>query len=150
MTSIFRTGTDAMATARQRAFPFLFVALAALAHAETPPATPSFEARVQLARSAEADERFKTYHAALVRRAGRNLAHTMRSCRAAPPAAEHKPVVLVVDIGPDGRAMAVEAKPDTAAARCLMAGFSAIRYPKPPAYPERAGFPVSMKIGIVH
>lgn len=135
-----------MKTAMKLAFSFLF---AAPSHAAPPPASMAFAVRVQLAREVEMDERFKTYHAAMVRRAGRHIARTMRSCRAAMPAAERKPVVLVADITPDGRATAIEARPDNAAARCLVTGLAAIHYPKPPAYPERTGFPVSMKIGVV-
>ncbi|HJV50842.1 MAG TPA: hypothetical protein VJ652_05270 [Noviherbaspirillum sp.] len=130
----------------KHAAPILAAIFTVLAHAEVPPDPMPFEARVQLAREAETDDRFKPYQATMIRRAGRQLARTVRSCRAAAPAPERKSVVLVADIGADGRARAIDITPDNAAGRCMAAGFASIRYPKPPAYPERPGFPVTMKV----
>lgn len=109
----------------------------------------SFDARVRLAQEAETDERFKTYRPAMLRRAGRQLARTMRHCIAASPQPAQKSVVLVADISAEGRATAVEVKPDNAVAGCVARGFAAASYPRPPAYPGRSGFPVTMKMRVV-
>jgi len=118
--------------------------------AEQIPLTP-FDARVQLAKAAESDERFKIYRSAMLRQTGRRLARTMRSCIAASPKPEpeQKTVVLIADINPMGKASAVEVKPENAIAKCYASGFSALSYPRPPAYFGRPGFPVTIKIRIM-
>lgn len=134
----------------KRAIPLLFALFAVSAHAEAPVLPAPFDVRVQLAKDVEADERFKTYKTAMIRRNGRYLARTMRACRSIAPAPEQKSVVLVAEIEADGRASAVEVKPDNALGNCFATGFSSARYPKPPAYPGRQGFPVMMKISVAH
>ncbi|QDZ27310.1 hypothetical protein [Noviherbaspirillum sp. UKPF54] len=134
----------------KHAAPLIFFVLTASAHAQAPaPVLPaSFETRVQLANDAETDERFRTYKAALIRRSGRQLARTMRSCHAVEPAPGQKSVVLVAGIGAAGRATAIAVKPDNAIGRCIASGFASVRFPKPPDYPAQAGFPVTMKISV--
>jgi len=130
-----------------------FAAFASMAHAEPLQSEPvqlaPFDARVQLAIAAESDERFKTYRPAMLRRNGRYLARTMRSCIAASPKPEKKTVTLVADINAEGKATGIEVKPENAVAGCYASGFAAASYPKPPAYPGREGFPVTMKIRVV-
>lgn len=137
----------------KRIAPLSFAMLACGAHAESTqaeqiPLTP-FDARVQLAKAAESDERFKTYRSAMLRQTGRRLARTMRSCIAAAPKPEQKTVVLIANINSMGKATGVEVKPENAVAKCYAAGFSALSYPRPPAYFERQGFPVTMKIRVI-
>ena len=124
----------------------LSIALCALSAFASSHASESFEERVFLARDAEEDERFHPYPAQVVREASPHIARTMRSCWRQSPR-NPKPFVLIADIGPDGRPRNVEVKPAHASARCFAAGFSAARYLVPPEYPDRAGFPVTMRVG---
>ncbi|WP_019142544.1 hypothetical protein [Noviherbaspirillum massiliense] len=126
----------------KRTAPLLLFLLISLAHAET------VEERVKLAREAEAAPELKQYPAALFRKGGRRFARTMRSCARLKPAPEHKAFVLVADITPEGKASAVAVEPATNVAECFAEGFAAGTYPKPPAYPGREGFPVTMKLRI--
>lgn len=136
----------------KQALPLFFVAFAVVAHAAPLQSEPvrlaPFEARVRLADATEADERFKTYRPAMFKRAGRKLAGAMRSCIAASSKSDKNSVTLVADIGADGKATTIEVQPDNAVAQCFASRFSSISYPKPPAYPERSGFPVAMRINV--
>ena len=125
--------------------PLFLLFLAASAHAG--PVDPAlFDERVQLAKAAENDEQLKSYPHAMFKRAGRHLARTMRKCIAVSPKAESQAFVLAADINARGRAEAVEVKPDNGLARCFAAGFAAASYLKPPAYPGRENFPVTMRV----
>lgn len=148
MTRLIPHSESRFSVAVKRTIPLLFALFAVSAHAEAPALPAPFDVRVQLARDVEADERFRTYKTAMIRRSGRHLARTMRACRAIAPAPEQKSVVLIADIEADGRAAAVEVKPDNAIGQCFASGFASARYPKPPAYPGRPGFPVMMKISV--
>ena len=112
--------------------------------AETSP--DAFNERVFLAQDAEVDERFHPYPAQMIREAGNRLAGTMRRCWRLSSGKKPKPFVLVADIGPDGRPRDVAVKPAHSAAQCFAEGFSANRYLPPPAYPDRDGFPVMMRV----
>lgn len=123
-------------------------ALTPLVHAQSIE-LETFDVRVQLAKAAEIDEDFKTYRPAMFRRTGRHLTRTMRSCIARMPKPAAKTFVLVADISAEGKADTVEVKPENEVSKCFASGFAAVSYPKPPAYPERDGFPVMMKVRVV-
>lgn len=148
MKKAFRTFQFPRPGAMKYAVPLIFAALTYSTYAQTPASTIPFEARVQLAKDAETDERFKIYQAALIRRTGRQLARAMRSCRTVAPAPDQKSVVLVADIRATGKATAIDVKPDNAVGRCIANGFASARYPVPPTFPEHSGFPVTMKISV--
>lgn len=107
-----------------------------------------FAERVQLAQEAQGDEQYRLYPHMLFRHAGRQVARTMRACRAASPKPKARAFVLVADISARGRAEAVEVWPDNAVSRCFAARFSSAAYPAPPAYAGRDGFPVTLKVRV--
>lgn len=106
----------------------------------------SFEERVWLARAAEEDESVHPYPSQVYRKAGRDLARTMRRCWRSASKQNMKPFVLVADIDAAGRPHNVEVKPSHAGSRCFAAGFSSLVYPPAPSYPGRDGFPVMMRV----
>lgn len=108
-----------------------------------------FDERVRIAKEAESDERFHPYPSLMYQHARRYLARAMRQCKAVSPKASGSSFVVVADIDRHGRTERVEVKPASPAARCFAARFSSAIYLEPPAYPGRAGFPVTMKIGTV-
>lgn len=121
---------------------FLFTAFV---HAA--PVDPAlFDERVQIAKAAESDERFRAYPKAMFKRASRDLARMMRRCMAASSMPKSKPFVLVSDISAAGKAEAIEVKPDNDLARCFAAGFAAGTYLKPPEYVDGEGFPITMRV----
>lgn len=125
----------------------VFLAVTAAAHAA--PAEPLlFDERVQLAKQAQDDERYKAYPHAMFKRAGRHIARTMRSCISASPKPASDAFVLVADINAAGKPKAVQVKPDNRVARCFAKRFSAASYLKPPEYAGREGFPVTLRISL--
>jgi hypothetical protein len=140
------------------ALPLILVALSGPLHAQGDPASPvtvapaateAFEDRVRLAKEAEEDELFKTYRSRLLKRNSRHLARTMRSCIARSPKPDAKAFVLVADIRADGKADAIAVKPQNEVASCFASGFSSVAYPRPPQFPKREAFPVTMKVRVV-
>ena len=127
---------------KKLAVALLFTIVASLAHAEP------FEIRAQLGKAAENKEEFKAYQPAMFAQVGDHLAYAMRSCIATTPKPNTEPFVLVADINNEGKAEAVEVKPTTHIAKCFAAGFAAALYPKPPQYPNRQGFPVTIEMRI--
>ena len=107
----------------------------------------SFDDRVWLAQAAEEDQDFHPYASQMYRKAGRDLARTMRRCWSVTSKQNAKPFVLVADIDGDGRPRNVEVKPVHAGSRCFATGFSSIAYLPAPSYPGRAGFPIVMRVG---
>lgn len=132
----------------KRVLSFLLFAVAPLVHAIPGDLSP-FETRVQLAKEAELDDQYKPYPSVMHKRTGKHLARTMRSCIAASPRPVEKAFVLVADINSRGRASAVVVQPENEVAKCFADGFSSIKYPGPPAYGRRPGFPVTMKIQVL-
>lgn len=128
-----------------QSLPLFLLLFAALAHAGSPDPV-LFDERVRLAKAAESDEQLKTYPHAMFKRAGRHFARTMRKCIALSPKAEMQAFMLVADINARGRAEAIEVKPDNGFARCFATRFAAASYLKPPAYPGRESFPVTMRV----
>ncbi len=106
----------------------------------------SFAVRVALAKDAEGREEFKTYQPAMFAQAGEHLANTIRSCFDTTPTPDTNAFVLIADIGPDGKAQAVEVEPRTNIANCFAAGFAAAEFPIAPTYQNRAGFPVVLEM----
>lgn len=119
-----------------------YIVSASLTHAEL------FDVRVQLGKTAEGKEEFKAYQPAMFAQVGDHIAHTMRSCFATTAKSETAPFVLVADISPEGKAEAVEVKPATNIAKCFATGFTNAPYPKPPQYPNRRGFPVTIEMRV--
>lgn len=132
----------------KRIIPLLLIAFSTLVSGVEPELLSPFDARVQLAKEAASDERYKPYPSVMFKRNGRHLARTMRSCIATSSAPEAKAFVLVADINSRGRASGVTVKPENEVARCFADGFSSVAYPRPPVYALRPGFPVTMKIQV--
>ncbi len=123
----------------------LLLVFMTLAQAESEDMSP-FDLRVQLAKEAETDERYKPYPSLLYKRAGKHLARTMRSCIATSPPPQEKTFVLVADINSRGMASAIAVQPENEVAKCFANGFSSFLYPQPPVYARRPGFPITVKI----
>lgn len=124
---------------------FVLLVCAALVHAAP---GETFDEHVALARKAEADPALKEYPAIMIKGTRRHLARTMRTCAALKPSPEIKAFTLVADITPEGKPVAVEVQPATNVAECFASGFVKADFPKPPSYPGREGFPVTMKLRI--
>ena len=118
------------------------IALSAHAHAE------SFEDRARLGKTAEVTEAFKQYQNVMHAQVGEYFASTMRTCFDKTTKPELDTFVLVADIFQNGKAQAVEVKPATNIAKCFAEGFSKGKFPTPPTYPNRKGFPVTMETQI--
>jgi hypothetical protein len=120
---------------------FVF-ALSIQAHAE------SFDDRTRLGKTAEVTEGFKEYQSVMYTQVGEYFASTLRACFDKTTKPELDTFVLVADIFQNGKAQAVEVKPATNIAKCFAEGFSKGKFPTPPRYPNRKGFPVTMETQI--
>ncbi|HJV76700.1 MAG TPA: hypothetical protein VJ654_20980 [Noviherbaspirillum sp.] len=129
----------------KRSVSLLLFFFTAFAHA-APVDAALFDERVRIAKSAESDERFRSYPKAMFKRASRELARTMRRCMATSSKPKSQPFVLVADISAAGKAEAIEVKPDNELARCFSVGFAAASYLKPPEYVDGEGFPITMRV----
>jgi hypothetical protein len=107
-----------------------------------------FDVRVELGRAAEEKEEFRSYHSAMTRRVGDRYAATMRSCFATVQEPQSDRFTLVGDITSKGELNAVEVRPVTNIASCFAAGLKTISFPKPPHYPGRSGFPMTIDMRI--
>jgi hypothetical protein len=107
-----------------------------------------FDARVALGKTAEERAEFKAYVSAFNRRVGDHFAQTMRSCFATTQKPETDAFVLVADITVEGKAKAIEVRPATNIALCFATGFASAPFPRPPLYPDREAYPVTIEMSI--
>jgi hypothetical protein len=107
-----------------------------------------FDVRVELGKAAEEKEEFRSYHSAMIERVGGQYAATMRSCFATIREPQNDRFTLVGDITAEGELDAVEVRPLTNIASCFAAGLRTISFPKPPRYPGRSGFPMTIDMQI--
>lgn len=112
------------------------------------PSRLSFDVRAELGEAMEQSDEFKTYHSGMNRRVGDQFADIMRSCFASVENPQTARFVLVADITAEGRADAVEVRPPTNIARCFAAGLKRTSFPIPPPFPDREGFPITIKMRI--
>lgn len=109
---------------------------------------PPFEARVEMGKKAEQDERFRAFHSAFEQQAGPHFAETMKSCFDVTPNPDTISFVLVADITGGGAAQSIEVKPETNIASCFAAGFAHAPFPPAPGYPDHDGFPIVIDMHI--
>jgi hypothetical protein len=107
-----------------------------------------FHARVALGITAEGKQEFNSYSAAVTLAVGSQYAATARSCFSTIDKPQVVPFTLVADVTPRGALSAVEVQPATNIASCFAAGLRQLSFPKPPAYPNRNGFPITVEIRI--
>ena len=120
----------------------LMFSLTSTALAET------FEERVELARVAEKAEGSKSYQKQMFDVIGPHMATIMKSCFDAIKNPETEPFRLVADVTPEGRADAVEVRPNTNIAACFSKGFASVDFPPPPRFRGRPRFPVFIDMRI--
>ena len=108
----------------------------------------SFENRVAIAKQAEDDKTYKSYLPTMYDAVGQELASAMQACFKEIPDGSSDPFVFITDIDRSGVAQAAEVKPATTIATCFQRRVSALKFPKPPDYPGRAGFPIVIEMSI--
>lgn len=121
---------------------FLCAIVASSVHAE------SFEARAQLGEAAEDRGEFKSYFSTMYKEIGEPMANIMRICFKNTLKPDSANFVLVADIEKEGNLDSIEVKPATNIAKCFAAGLIPVSFPKPPEYPKRHGFPLTIKMKI--
>jgi len=122
--------------------PILLLCLVSTASAET------FEERVELARAAEKAADTKPYQKQMFDAIGPHLAAAMKSCFGSIKNPETEPFTLVADVTPEGRADAVDVKPNTNIAACFAKGFMSANFPPPPRFRDRSRFPMFIEMRI--
>ena len=111
-------------------------------------AAESFDERFKVAKAAETAEPYKPYQRVMYQAIGNHLANTMRSCFAKTEKPQTDAFVLLVDIDDGGAARAIEVKPKTNIALCFAEGVKSAPFPKPPTYPGRDAFPITIEMKI--
>lgn len=112
-------------------------------------APDAFAARVALAQDAERQADFANYYTTMDRALGEQYATAMRKCVALNAGSGTEAFTLVADISANGGPTAVAVQPQTPIASCFAEGVRQIRFPLPPGYPGRSGFPITITMRIV-
>lgn len=110
------------------------------AHAET------FDDRVRMAKEAELADAYKAYQQVMLSAIAAHLASALKECFAKVDRAQTDSFILVSDVTREGTARSVEVSPATNIASCFGESFQSARFPLPPEFPGRDGFPIVIEL----